>query len=144
MSKTIQEKIQIIKDTFKAIDPSVTLHVEDLSDERHKEFSITGPFPSFMLLVNEEEAVRAVIHVNADATNMVFVFNEFSKVLNFEFDGSYAITDKNVLVLGYEAYQEKEKNMVAFAAEIKRRNPDIDKKENEIYVPSQKPIFTGL
>ena len=140
---TIQEKIKTIQDIFKTIDPSVVLKVEDLSDENVKEFSITGPFPSFMLLVTEEVEVRAVIHVNADATNMVFVFNEFGKELNIEFDGAYAVTAKQELVFGFEAYKEKESNMVAFAAEIKSRNPDIDKKENEIYVPEQKSIYVG-
>lgn len=143
MSKTIQEKIKTIQDIFKLIDPSVTLKVEDLSDETTKEFSITGPFPSFMLLVTEEVEVRAVIHVNADATNMVFVFNEFAKELNIEHDGAYAVTAKQELVFGFEAYQEKERNMVAFAAEIKSRNPDIDKKDKEIYVPEQKSIYVG-
>lgn len=135
MNDIIDKQIETIKSIFKGIDPSVTLHITDLEGEK----TVSGPFPSFMLLVTGEPSIRALIHVNADATNMVYVFNEFSKELSIEFDGSYAVKDGQLLT-GFEAYQEKERNMVAFAEEIVKRNPQLA--EKKIYVPNQS-IYTG-
>lgn len=132
----IDKQVETIKSIFKSIDPSVVLTVTDLDGEK----TVGGPFPSFMLLVTADGPIRALIHVNADATNMVYVFNEFSKELQIEFDGSYAVSKEGKLLTEFEAFQEKESNMVLFANEILKRRPELA--EKKIYVPNQE-IYTG-
>ena len=134
----IKNKIETIKDIFLKIDHTVDLSVEALDEET---YSVCGPYPSFMLLVTEGAPTRALIHVNADAANLVYIFSEFAKKLDIEYDGAFAIVpETGKLLIGYDAFHEKEKNIVAFAEEIKIRRPELNKVG--IYIPPSE-IYLG-
>ncbi len=130
-------KIDVIKEVFKEIDPMAELIVEPYEDGSA---TVYGPFPSFMLHVEEIGPVRALIHVNADAPNMAYIFSKFQEKLSIAHDGAFAIDQSTSKVLFAEdAYEKKESNILMFANEILgRRNKE---KAEKLYVPEEKKII---
>jgi hypothetical protein len=115
-------KVKILKEIFAKIDPHNELQVEDspLGGGR----MVYGPFPSFILLVEEDQSkpIRALVHVNADAPNLLYIFNAFSSELDILFDGPFAVEgDSGKLILGAEAYTKKDDNVLMFAQQIMER-----------------------
>jgi hypothetical protein len=133
----MQKTVELLKEIFKNIDPNTELGIEE-----HDKNSCTvyGPFPTFMLLVEGDLPVRALVHVNADAPNMAFIFSEIGKQVRVEFDGAFAIDqDTSRLLMNEDAYLKKEENILMFAEEIKARRSN-DQSE-PLYVPEQKKII---
>lgn len=115
-------KVKTLKEIFAKIDPQNELQVGDspTGDGR----IVYGPFPSFILLVPEkqEEPIRALVHVNADAPNLLYIFNAFSSELDIVFDGPFAVEgDSGALILGADAYKKKDDNVLMFAQQILER-----------------------
>lgn len=145
---TVEQKVALIKEIFAAIDPVTVLEVEDHGDGS---MTIIGPFPSFMLLVQPEGPVRALVHVNADAPNMAMLFSVFCTApgMNIEFDGPYAINgDTGKLLMYQEAYKKKEDNILMFANEIYARRAKesnaVRNAEQGLIVPEEKKIILSV
>lgn len=139
LKENMSDKVSKIKEIFKNIDPKASLEVVDHGDNTQ---TVQGPFPSFMLLVDDNEAViRGLVHVNADAPNMVYVFGEFATGgLEIEQDGAFAINgETGQLLFNGEAYTKKEDNILMFAEEIKARRPA----KKELIVPEKKIILAS-
>lgn len=133
-------KVKILKQIFAKVDPNNELQVGDSPLGQGR--IVYGPFPSFILLVDDdyEQPVRALVHVNADAPNLLYIFNAFSSELDIVFDGPFAVEgDSGALVLGEDAYRKKEDNILMFAQQIleKRRA----ERQNEVYVPDEPKII---
>lgn len=132
----VDPRIIKIGEIFRKIDPAAKLEHTFHDDQT---CTVQGPFPSFMLLVDEKdqnEPIRALIHVNADAPNMTYLFNEFNKELNIEFDGAFAINgDTGQLLFNMDAYRKKEDNILMFADEIKERRGE------KLILPEEKKII---
>lgn len=139
----LDPRIAKIREIFARIDPNTKL---DYVFHDDKTFTVQGPFPSFMLLVDEkstEEPIRALVHVNADAPNLAYLFVEFAKELNIEFDGAYAINgDTGQMLFNMDAYKKKEDNILMFAEEIKSRRGDTN--ESGLIVPEEKKIILSV
>lgn len=136
----IDARITKIREIFAKIDPNSKLEYTFHDD---KTCTVQGPFPSFMLLVDEKdeaEPIRALVHVNADAPNLTYLFCEFNKELNIEFDGAFAINgDTGQLLFNMDAYKKKEDNILMFAEEIKERRGNTT--ESGLIVPEEKKII---
>ena len=131
----MQKTVELLKEIFKGIDPNTELGIEE-----HDENSCTvyGPFPTFMLMVETDQPVRALVHVNADAPNMAYIFSEICKKVRVEFDGAFAIDQNNSrLLMNEDAYAKKEDNILMFAEEIKSRRGS---EPEALYVPEEKKI----
>jgi hypothetical protein len=136
----VDPRITKIREIFKQLDPNSKLEYTFHDD---KTCTIQGPFPSFMLMVDEkslDEPIRALIHVNADAPNLTFLFSEFNKELDIEFDGAFAINgETGELLFNMDAYRKKEDNILMFAEEIKERRGNTN--ESGLIVPEEKKII---
>lgn len=140
-------KVAKLQEIFSKIDPNGLLAVEDKEDGSHM---VYGPFPTFIFLVKEDEPIRALVHVNSDAPNLIYMFNAFSSELDIVFDGPFAVEgDTGRLILGAEAYTKKEDNILMFAQDILNRRVDEGKlvpqdglmvPGKELYVPEEKKI----
>ena len=99
---------------------------------------IYGPFPSFLILVEEIGVPRALVHVNADGPNMARIFQFLTEVT---VDGPFAVdSETGNLILGPEAYKKKEDNILMFADEIVARRKG---QQEGILVPDKKIILTS-
>jgi hypothetical protein len=132
-------KVRALKEIFAKIDPNTELQVGDSPTGSGR--IVYGPFPSFIFLVEEDEKepIRALVHVNADAPNLIYMFNAFSSELDISFDGPFAVDgDTGALILGPDAYKKKEDNILMFAQQIleRRRN----ERETALIVPDEKKI----
>jgi hypothetical protein len=133
----LDAKVQQLKDAFHSIDPNQDLVVDDNGNGGKL---VYGPFPSFIVLVEEVGPLRALVHVNADAPNMVLCFQKFFKELDIEFDGPFAVdSDTGELIQGQEAYAKKEENILMFAADIIQRRKASE--QQGIVVPDKKIIL---
>ena len=121
-------KVDKLKEIFKKIDPSVELGVDDQGDNA---YAVVGPFPSFMIMVPLIGPLRALVHVNADAPNMTYIFSEFAKELDIVHDGAFAIdAEQGRLLFNEDAYAKKEDNILHLANEIllNRKNKVTEQK----------------
>lgn len=138
----VDQKIDKLKEIFAQINANEELTVED-NGEGGK--LVYGPFPSFIILVEEFGACRALIHVNADAPNMMYIFNKFDQYLDIAFDGPFAVNgETGKLILGPDSYAKKEENILMFAAEIfaKRKEQEgLNDPNGGLYVPEEKKII---
>ena len=138
----LDARITKIREIFAKFDPNTRL---ELTFHDDKTCTVQGPFPSFMLLVDEKDAnepIRALVHVNADAPNLTVLFCEFAKELTIEFDGAYAINgDTGQLLFNLDAYKKKEDNILMFADEIRARRGDEIGTESGLIVPEEKKII---
>jgi hypothetical protein len=108
--------------------------VENRSDGSRMIF---GPFPSFIILVEEIGAPRALIHVNADAPNMSYLFHQLPDVV---IDGAFAVDGSTGdLIMGPEAYKKKEENILMFAKDILERRGG----KQDILVPNSRIIIAS-
>jgi len=100
---------------------------------------IYGPFPSFLILVPEFGDARALVHVNADAPNVVYAFSKLGSEIVF--DAPFAV-DSNTgeLIVGEAAYAKKEENVLMFAQEILARRQE--QKQQGIIVPEKKIVLS--
>lgn len=99
---------------------------------------IYGPFPSFIILVEEIGAPRALIHVNADAANMAHLFHHVTEVV---IDGAFAVNgETGALIVGPDAYKKKEDNILMFARDIMERRQG---QQEGILVPDKKIIIAS-
>lgn len=113
-------KVKALKEIFAKIDPNTELQVGDSPTGSGR--IVYGPFPSFILLVDGDAPIRALVHVNADAPNLIYMFNAFSSELDLVFDGPFAVdSETGALILGADAYAKKEDNILMFAQEILQR-----------------------
>lgn len=134
----VDQKIEQIKSAFAKIDPHNQLIVDDNGDGSKL---VYGPFPSFIILVQTIGSARALIHVNADAPNMVLIFQELFKV-GVEFDGPFAVKDQSgELVLNEAAYSKKEDNILMFAQDILNRRAASDKRQSTLLMPEKKIVL---
>lgn len=100
---------------------------------------IYGPFPSFLILVEEIGQPRALIHVNADAPNLVYIFKKLADEVAF--DGPFAVDGATGnLIIGQDAYKKKEDNILMFAKDILGRRQE--QKQEGILVPEKKIILS--
>jgi hypothetical protein len=133
----VDHKVEQLKAAFQAIDPSQELTVDDNGAGGKL---VYGPFPSFIILVDGVGPMRALVHVNADAPNMILCFQKFFKDLNIEFDGPFAVNgESGELIMGPDAYAKKEENIMMFAADIIQRRKA--KEQEGLYVPEEKKII---
>lgn len=99
---------------------------------------IYGPFPSFLILVEEIGVPRSLVHINADAPNLVHVFNVLSDSVTF--DGPFAVdSTTGELIIGPDAYAKKEENILMFAQDILARRQT--QKQEGILLPEQKIVL---
>lgn len=114
-------KVKALKEIFAKIDPNTELQVGDSPTGSGR--IVYGPFPSFIFLVDDgDEPIRALVHVNADAPNLIYMFNAFSSELDLVFDGPFAVDgETGALILGADAYAKKEDNILMFAQQILER-----------------------
>jgi hypothetical protein len=131
------DKIDTLKRIFKTIDPNVELGVDQQSDTSA---TVIGPFPSFMILVGQDGPLRAIIHINADAPNMVYIMGEFQKELDVVLDGAFAIDgEKGTLLFNVDAYAKKEDNILMLANDIIQRRQVA--RQESIIMPEDKKII---
>lgn len=136
-TSNIDQKINQLKEAFKKIDPNEQLVVEDNQDGSKL---VYGPFPSFLVLVPEIGPMRALVHVNADAPNLVYIFKHFFGELTIEYDGPFAVDgDTGQLIVGPDAYKKKEDNILMFAQDIIQRRRATE--QEGIVVPDKKIII---
>lgn len=136
-TSNIDHKINQLKDVFKQIDAKEELVVEDQGDGSKL---VYGPFPSFLVLVTELGPMRALVHVNSDAPNMVMIFQKFFSDLSIEFDGAFAVDgETGQLIVGPDAYKKKEDNILMFAQDIIQRRRAAE--QESIVVPDKKIIL---
>jgi hypothetical protein len=136
----MSDKIFKLQEIFKTIDPNNELAVEFQAEGGAL---VYGPFPSFILLVEDIGPIRALVHVNADAPNMLYIFNKFSEAEELEivYDGPFAVNgETGDLIIGNDAYTKKEENILMFAQDIMQRR-QAPKKEEGLYVPEKKIIL---
>lgn len=138
----MKDAVHKINTIFKRIDPNVALTVEQLDDDS---VTLYGPYPSFMMMLNRNGPARVIIHVNADAPNMVYVMNAFSAEIDLVFDGAFAInTETGQLLFDQEAYDQKSDNIIALAkVALTRKKQEAAEKESKIYVPGSSKIILG-
>lgn len=135
----MSDKIFKIQEIFKTINANDELTVEFQAEGGAL---VYGPFPSFILLVEEIGPIRALIHVNADAPNMLYIFNKFSEELEIVFDGPFAVNgETGELIMGNDAYAKKEDNILMFADEIVSRRRGANDPNGGLYVPEEKKII---
>lgn len=116
-----KNQVRTLKEIFAKIDPNTELQVGD-SPMGDGGRLVYGPFPSFIFMVKEGEPIRALVHVNADAPNLIYMFNAFSSELDIVFDGPFAVEgDSGQLILGADAYKKKDDNVLMFAQQILER-----------------------
>jgi len=136
-TSNIDHKINQLKESFKKIDPKEELVVE-VNDDGSK--LVYGPFPSFLILVTELGPMRALVHVNADAPNLIHIFQHFFSELTIEFDGPFAVDgETGQLIVGPDAYKKKEDNILMFAQDIIQRRRATE--QEGIVVPDKKIII---
>jgi hypothetical protein len=129
------DKIKRLESLLYAIDPSMDLHVEDKDGTK----LVYGPFPSFLIHITDNEE-RFLIHVNADAPNMVYymsaIIKEFPEMIH---DGAFAVdTSTSQLILGQDAFIKKEENILNFAREILEKRQEV--KKEQLILPEEKKI----
>lgn len=128
-------KIKRLESLLYAIDPSMELHVEDKDGTK----LVYGPFPSFLIHITNDED-RFLIHVNADAPNMVYYMSAILKEFpNMIHDGGFAVdVNTSQLVLGQDAFIKKEENILQFAREILEQRQST--KQEQLILPEEKKI----
>ena len=133
----VDQKVEALKASFRKIDPTKELDVEDNGGGK----LVYGPFPSFIVLVQELGPMLALVHVNADAPNAVLFFQQFAKDgLELQFDGPFAVDSATGnLILGAESYAKKEENILMFAADIIQRRKASE--QEGLVVPDKKIII---
>jgi hypothetical protein len=110
---------------------------------------IYGPFPSFIIQVPTFGDCRVIVHVNADAPNMAWLFAKLALALEgmerktshpeLAFDGAFAVEgETGNLIVGPDAYKKKEENILMFAKEIMTRRQE---QKEGILVPDKKIIL---
>ena len=129
------DKIKRLESLLYAIDPSMDLHVEDKDGTK----LVYGPFPSFLIHITDNEE-RFLIHVNADAPNMVYymsaIIKEFPDMIH---DGAFAVdASTSQLILGQDAFIKKEENILNFAREILEKRQEA--KKEQLILPEEKKI----
>lgn len=135
------DKVEKIKEVFRSIDPSQELYVEDDGEGNSM---VYGPFPTFIIFVDRDVNVpiRALVHVNADAPNLVLFFAKFMQELDIILDGPFAVDgETGQLLLGNDAYSKKEENILAFASEIMQKRMAANKPSEGLIVPEEKKII---
>ena len=129
------DKIKRLESLLYAIDPSMDLHIEDKDGTK----LVYGPFPSFLIHITDNEE-RFLIHVNADAPNMVYymsaIIKEFPDMIH---DGAFAVdASTSQLILGQDAFIKKEENILNFAREILEKRQEA--KKEQLILPEEKKI----
>ena len=130
------DKIKRLKSVLHSVDSSMELHIEDKDDGTKL---VYGPFPSFLIHITEDEE-RFLIHVNADAPNMVYYMSHVIKYFpNMIHDGAFAV-DPNTsqLLLGQDAFEKKEQNILDFARDILEKRQAT--KQEQLILPEEKKI----
>lgn len=136
MTSIVDSRVEQIKAAFAKIDPHNQLIVEPAGVGG---VLVYGPFPSFIILVQEIGAPRALVHVNADGPNMVLIFKALFDV-GVEFDGPFAVNgNSGELIIGENAYAKKEDNILMFAQDILQRRHASQ--QESIVVPDNKIII---
>lgn len=139
MSVIVEEKVQRLLDTIKGMNEK--LHGEcEVESRPDGSRMIYGPFPSFLILVEEIGNPRVLIHVNADGPNMVWLFAGLYGLVTI--DGPFAVDSvTGALILGPDAYKKKEENILMFAKDILARRQE--QKQEGIVVPDKKIILAS-
>jgi hypothetical protein len=136
---SIKDKVEAVMGLLESVNPK--LRDECTVDYQTVDSAlIYGPFPSFLILVDLIGKPRIVVHVNADAPNILYLYKSVSLKLDLVFDGAFAV-DGNTgnIILGEEAYKKKEENILMLAQEIVARRASND---DGIVVPDKKIILT--
>lgn len=138
----IVEKIKKLKEVLKRIDPSIELDVQTEVHDGSVSAMVFGPFPSFIFLLTDSvtENDRFLIHVNSDAANMVlYMSHVLANFPDMIHDGSFAIDgDTKKILLGQDAYNKKEENILMFARDIMARRRESQ--ESALIMPEEKKI----
>lgn len=131
-------KVERLLDLLKEANPKIASECQVEAREDGSRM-IYGPFPSFLILVEEIGEPRALIHVNADAPNLVFIFKRLANEVTF--DGPFAVDGATGnLIVGSPAYAKKEENILMFAQDIINRRQG---QKDGIVVPDKKIIIAG-
>lgn len=137
----VDQKVQKLQEIFSKIDPNTKLDVEDNGDGGKL---VYGPFPSFIILVQAIGPMRALVHVNADAPNLLFIFKQFFAELDIEYDGPFAVEgESGQLIMGPDSYKKKEDNILMFAQDILNRRAQEKNHiitNDGIVIPTEKKI----
>lgn len=138
---TLIDKIKRLKEILIAVDPDIQLKVDAHSDGETA--TVFGPFPSFIFLLSEKEDDRFLIHVNADAANMVlymtYVLRFFPAMVH---DGAFAINQfDGTMLFGPDAYIKKDDNVLMFAQDILAKRQQ--ERSGKLIVPEEKQIYLG-
>lgn len=136
--EVIDQKVELLMRSLDKFNPKLR---DECEIEKRDDGSrlVYGPFPSFLILVTLIGQAKSLVHVNADAPNMVGVFNALGSS-SISFDGPFAVDSvTGDLITGQDAYAKKEENVLAFAQEILGRRQQA--KQEGIVVPDKKIII---
>lgn len=143
MEEIVTNKLELVLAAIKDANENIAKECE-VEHRQDGSVLIYGPFPSFLILVEPLSDPTALIHVNADAPNLAYLFtkiNSYSKQLAVNIDGPFAVDESTgAILMGPSAYAKKEENILMFAQDIMSRRAGQSKQEQGILVPDKKII----